>query len=166
MTDTFDALFRDLLIGEIWHLRDRLRPLSETERASLFKRFNPILTSLRRIADSEKELIKRLLGVDFQRMYFRAIDLQALYQQSRNDPDGFFQSDWLRKFPRVRADGNASDVLDFSFFKRIQGLHVGLSDKRSIRIGMKKPKSFFRDSQPSFVSTIGHILLDRPEAWK
>ena len=142
LDDLYEHLFKQLLHGDPEGLRTRLQGLSSEDRATLFRRFRPLLKALRRICKPTY-------------MGRPEITLHELRRELTQEPDAL-----IRRKP-------LPELYDADLFTRVQALHVGLAPERELKTGLDQGDVYVAASggETGFVDGVGRILLDRPEPW-
>lgn len=185
----FEALTRELFIGDIETLGAQLKDLSEKERSNLYKQFEPLIDKL-------YEMLVNRRNKEIEQMYTYRVknyDIALIYQWYQTDADQFLQQDWFEQLPYfTRAELGFYDstsnydtqmryklLLDLNinlakFLTKLRMLMVGLGNQRSAEKAFKKnpiphyTMGHYFQELAVFDQTIlwlGRTLLDRNIAW-
>lgn len=171
---SYQALLKELFIGDISVMQQQMKDLTEGERKALFKQFSPLIAALDKLLRHQQKQYNYNYWTDV-----RKYSLDKLYQHYERDPDSFLQLKWREEYPKAHT----YELLGYEetireFFNRMRALEVGLGTQRFVTRGLKRRSSdlytLFMDfsSQNAAAQSdyslrwLGEILLDRPEAWK
>lgn len=170
-----EAVYRDLLrelfLGGAEAMRERLRPLTEPERAALYAALRDLLTNLPAMFKmSEQFRFETLRAASGAAHQSRAWDIDALYRRSLTEPAFFASPQWVKTVPwqdesRDHALWQSEHVKLEGLCLRHRCLALGLSPRKQVVGWFRLSRDSAFSAVPQFIVQPGLALFDRAAPW-